>query len=297
MLLTQQLINALVIGTLYAVVASGLALIFGVLKLVNFAHGEAFMMGGFIYFFLATTVGAPPILALLMAIPVLYLFGIAIEWILLRPAYQGKVARPEEYTILITFALALFLQNLALPLFGPYSRQPPAIFSEQITVGGLIIPGDRVAAAVIGFAVIMLLLYFLQRTYWGKGLRAVAQNPHAAAIVGIKLSRMRRFAFGLGITLAGIGGSLLGPVFLVNPTMGTLFAVKSFIIVVLGGMGSIIGSIVGAYLLALVESLGSVYLPDPARALAYKDAYGLLLLILVLLLRPQGLFGVRERRA
>jgi branched-chain amino acid transport system permease protein len=207
------------------------------------------------------------------------------------------MARYDEYVILATFTLGIFLQNLALPVFGPYNRQAPALFKGRVIVGDLVIAGDRITAAGIAFIVIGALLFFLYRTFLGKGLRAVAQNPGAASIVGINVSRMRGLAFGVGISLSGIAGALLGPIFIVNPGMGIPFAVKAFVIVVLGGMGSIKGSIVGAYLLAIVESLGSVYLPDPTRALAYKDAYGLLLLILVLLVRPQGLFGERERRA
>jgi branched-chain amino acid transport system permease protein len=125
----------------------------------------------------------------------------------------------------------------------------------------------------------------------------VAQNPNAASILGIKVPQMRGMAFGIGLSLTGIAGALLGPIFLVNPVMGVPFAVKAFVIVVLGGMGSIKGTIVAAYILAIVEIFGSILLPDPTRALAYKDAYGLLLLVLTLLLRPQGLFGEKERRA
>lgn len=296
MFFISQLTNALIIGTFYALIASGLALIFGVLKLVNFAHGTAFMLGGYLYYFLATSFGLPPLLALLTGVPALYLLGILIEGSLLKPAYDGRVARREEYTILITFALALFLRNLALSLFGPYNRQPPPLFTGRVSIGNLIIPGDRLAAAIVAIIVIGALLFMLYHTYWGKGVRAVSQNPDAAATVGINVSKVRRASFGLGITLAGIAGSVIGPVFLVNPGMGILFAVKAFVIVVIGGMGSISGCIIAAYLVALAESLGSVYLPDPARALAYKDAYGLLLLILVLLVRPQGLFGEKERR-
>ena len=208
-----------------------------------------------------------------------------------------KMARYDEYVILVTFALGIFLQNLALPIFGPYNRQAPAIFKGRIRIGELIIAGDRITAATIAFIVIGILLFFLYRTYLGKGLRAVAQNPSAASIVGMKVSRMRGMAFGIGVSLAGIAGALLGPIFLVNPGMGIPFAVKAFVIVVLGGMGSIKGTIVGAFILAIVESFGSILLPDPSRALAYKDAYGLLLLVLILLVRPQELFGERERRA
>jgi branched-chain amino acid transport system permease protein len=197
----------------------------------------------------------------------------------------------------VTFALGIFLQNLALPLFGPYNRQAPAIFKGRIRIGDLVIAGDRLTGAVIAFVVIGLLFFFLYRTYLGKGLRAVAQNPNAASILGIKVPQMRGMAFGIGLSLTGIAGALLGPIFLVNPVMGVPFAVKAFVIVVLGGMGSIKGTIVAAYILAMVEIFGSILLPDPTRALAYKDAYGLLLLVLTLLLRPQGLFGEKERRA
>jgi branched-chain amino acid transport system permease protein len=297
MLFLSQLANALVIGTLYALMSLGLSLIFGVLKLVNFSHGECLMVGGYLYYLLATTLKVPLPLALALSLPALFLFGVFLERSLLRSPYQRKMARYDEYVILVTFALGIFLQNLALPAFGPYNRQASPLFKGSVRLGELVIAGDRLTGALVAFLVIGILLFFLYRTYLGKGLRAVAQNPGAASIVGIKVLRMRAVAFGIGIALAGVAGALFGPIFLVNPEMGTSFAVKAFVIVVLGGMGSIKGSIVGAYILAIVESFGSILLPDPSRALAYKDAYGLLLLVLVLLFRPQGLFGEKERRA
>jgi branched-chain amino acid transport system permease protein len=273
-----------------------------VLKLVNFAHGESMMVGGYLYYLLATSfivhlLGLPLIVALVATVPIIFFFGIILEKLFLRSAYERKTARFDEYVILVTFALGIFLQNLALPLFGPYNRQAPAIFKGRIRIGDLVIAGDRLTGAVIAFVVIGLLFFFLYRTYLGKGLRAVAQNPNAASILGIKVPQMRGMAFGIGLSLTGIAGALLGPIFLVNPVMGVPFAVKAFVIVVLGGMGSIKGTIVAAYILAMVEIFGSILLPDPTRALAYKDAYGLLLLVLTLLLRPQGLFGEKERRA
>lgn len=301
MIYLEQFVNALIIGSVYALMALGLSLIFGVLRLVNFAHAQAIMVGGFLYFYLTTLPNLQSSLwlfaALLATIPILFGFGVLLERVFLRPAYREKVARFEEYVILMTFALGLFLQNIALPLFGPYHRQPPAIFKGRITLGELIIPGDRLTAACMAIVIIVALLLFLYRTFPGKSLRAVAQSPEAAAISGINVPRTRTLAFGLGITLTGLSGGLLGPVFLVGPTMGATFAIKAFVIVVLGGMGSIGGSILGAFLLALVESFGMLVIPDISRAMAYKDAYGLLLLIIVLLVRPQGLFGEKERRA
>ncbi|MBW1697560.1 MAG: branched-chain amino acid ABC transporter permease [Deltaproteobacteria bacterium] len=302
MLFLSQLTNALVIGTLYGLMSLGLSLIFGVLKLVNFAHGESLMVGGYVYYFITSSLlvksfGLPLPFALIACLPVLYFFGFFVEKTFLRSAYQKKIARYDEYVILVTFTLGIFLQNLALPVFGPYNRQAPAIFKGRIRIGELIIAGDRITAALIALIVIGLLIFFLYRTYLGKGLRAVAQNPNAASIVGINVTRIRSMAFGIGITLSGVAGALLGPIFLVNPGMGIPFAIKAFVIVVLGGMGSIKGTIIGAYILAIVESFGSILLPDPTRALAYKDAYGLLILVLILLFRPHGLFGEKERRA
>ncbi|MCK5849753.1 MAG: branched-chain amino acid ABC transporter permease, partial [Kiritimatiellae bacterium] len=275
MIYLEQLINALIVGSVYALMALGLSLIFGVLRLVNFAHAQAIMVGGFFYFYLATLADLQSSVwffaALLATIPFLFGFGVLLERGFLRPAYQEKVARFEEYVILITFALGLFLQNIALPLFGPYHRQPPAIFKGRVTFGELVISGDRLTASCMSVVIIIALLLFLYRTFPGKGLRAVAQSPEAAAISGVNVPRTRTLAFGLGITLTGLAGGLLGPVFLVGPTMGATFAIKAFVIVVLGGMGSIGGSIIGAFLLALVESFAMVLIPDISRAMAYKD--------------------------
>lgn len=293
----EQVLNALVIGTIYALMAVGLSLIFGVLKLVNFSHGQMLMLGGYLYLVLAKWLGLTPVPGLLLCLPILYGFGLAVEWTLIRTKGKERIPRYDEYVTMATFALGLFLQNVALPLFGPYNKQAPALFKLKVQVGNLAISGDRLAAAITAFVVISALVLFLYRTYAGKALRAVAQNPFSAAIVGINVIRTQRMAFALGATLSGASGALLGSVFLVHPDMGLSFAIKAFVIVVLGGMGSIWGSVLGAYLLALVESLGSVFIPDMTRALAYKDAYGLLLLILILLLRPQGLFGEKGRRA
>ena len=150
----------------------GLSLIFGVLKLVNFAHGEFFMIGGYIYFLLAA-LGLPLPLALALSMPILFGVGLAVERVFLQDPYKKKMARYDEYVILVTFAMGLFIQNLALPIFGPYNRQAPALLKGSVHVGELIIGADRLAGALMAFLVIGCLIYFLYRTYSGKGLRAV----------------------------------------------------------------------------------------------------------------------------
>jgi len=295
--LVEQVINGLIISIFYALAALGLSIIFGVLKIVNFAHGELYMLGGFVYFVVASVLGLPPVVALILAFAALFLIGMAIERLLIDPVYQGKVERVDEYAIMITFGLAILLQNLMLSIFGPWTKRPEAIFHGRVEIGQLIIGGDRLAAAGIGLVVIGFVLYLLRYTWAGKAMRAVSQDRETASVVGVNAKLTGTLAFGLGSALAGTAGALIGPVFLVYPTMGVIPAIKAYVIVVLGGLGSIPGAIVGALILGQVENLLTVLIPDTTRALAYKDAYGLLLLILVLVLRPQGLFGEKVRRS
>jgi branched-chain amino acid transport system permease protein len=219
----------------------------------------------------------------------------AIEWLLIRPMHEGKVDRPDEYAIMITFGLAILLQNLMLSVFGPWTQRPPALLRGRVEIGELVVSGDRLAAAALGVLLIALLIYLLRATLAGKAIRAVSQDRETAAVIGIDDRLVGMLAFGLGSALAGTAGALMGPVFLVYPTMGVIPVIKAYVVVVLGGLGSVPGAILGALLLGLVENLATVLIPDTTRALAYKDAYGLVLLVLVLVLRPQGLFGERTR--
>ncbi|MCB1755089.1 MAG: branched-chain amino acid ABC transporter permease, partial [Gammaproteobacteria bacterium] len=223
--------------------------------------------------------------------------GMAIERTLIRPIHAGKVDRPDEYAIMITFALSILLLNLANSVFGPWPQRPAPIFRGIVEVGELIIPGDRLTAASIGVVIIISLMLVLRYSWIGKAVRAVSQDRSAAEIFGINIAMVSMLAFGTGAALAGAAGALIGPVFNVVPAMGVVPAIKAYIVVVLGGLGSIPGAIVGAIILGQVESFATVLIPDTSRALAYKDAYGLVVLILILLLRPQGLFGKAERRA
>src|SRR5918996_6424655 len=284
--LGEQVLNGLIIGAFYALAALGLSIIFGVLK----------MVGGFAYYVVAGALGLAPPLALIAAFVLLFVLGVAIEWLLIRPMHEGKVERPDEYAIMITFGLAILLQNLMLSLFGPWTRRPPALFRGAVEIGELIVSGDRLAAAALGLVLIAFVIYLLRWTWAGKAIRAVSQDRETAAVVGVDDRLVGMLAFGLGSALAGAAGALMGPVFLVHPTMGVIPAIKAYVVVVIGGMGSVPGAIVGALLLGQVENLATVLIPDTTRAVAYKDAYGLVLLVLVLLLRPQGLFGERTRR-
>jgi branched-chain amino acid transport system permease protein len=221
----------------------------------------------------------------------LFLAGILIERLVLAPMYEVKVERKDEYAIIVTFGLTILLTNLALVVFGPFSRSAPSFVSGTLIFGPLIVPYDRLVAAGIAALLLGGLSWFLTRTTLGQALDAVSQSRESAAVIGINPKRIYTIAFGLGAALAGGAGALIGPIFALSPTMGDLPAVQAFIIIVIGGMGSVGGTIVAGLLLGVAQGLGVGLLPDPNRALAYTQAFGALLLILTLLLRPTGLFG------
>jgi branched-chain amino acid transport system permease protein len=293
----EQALNGLIISTFYALTALGLAIIFGVLRIVNFAHGELYMLGAYAAYLVVSVLGMPPVAGVMAAAAALLIFGGLIERTLIRPVHEGKVDRPDEYAIMITFALSVLLLNLANSVFGPWPQRPAPIYRGRVELGELIVSGDRLAAAGAAVVLIIGVILVLRYTWMGRAVRAVSQDRAAAEIFGVDINWTSMLAFGAGAALAGAAGALIGPVFNVTPPMGIIPSVKAYIVVVLGGLGSIPGALVGALILGQVESFATVLIPDTTRALAYKDAYGLIVLIAVLLLRPQGLFGRKERRA
>ena len=288
------LLNGLVMGVIYALMALGLTLIFSVLGIVNFSHGELYMIGGFVAFFLLQLIeGLNPLLAILLAGIGTFIIGIIFERLFLRPMHEGKVVRTGEYAILITFGFAFFLQYLTLAIIGPFPFKADRYVDLNIPklFGSITLFSTRVVASAIALVLILLLLWFIQRTWTGRGLRAVSQDKDAAAVTGINPLRMNNFAFGLGAALAGMSGAVLVQVFSWTFNIGIPAASKSYVVIVLGGMGSIPGALLGGLIVGAVESLGTGCFPDPNRGLAYQSAFGLVIFALVLLLRPQGLFG------
>jgi branched-chain amino acid transport system permease protein len=294
MLTLEAILLGLIMGVFYGLMAIGLTLIFGILKVVYFAHGESFMIGAFTYTLLALWLGVPLWLAIPGAIVTGGLVGVMVERLLVRPLYEkfgDWQAMRDEYAIIVTFGLSLFLVNLANQTFGPYPfHGPPLTDVARFEFGPLIVGGHRLAAAVLGGAVLIGAYLFIQHSFWGKQIRAVAQNRFGASIAGIDTRMVSMLVFALAGGLAALSGALLAPLFHASPDVGVLPALKSFVIVVLGGMGSPIGSLVGGLILGVLESLGALYI-----SYTYRDTYAFAILILVLLLRPQGLFGERAR--
>lgn len=293
MYLLSQLLNGVIFGLLYALIALGLTIVFSIMRVVNFAHGELYMLGGYVLYFFTMPLGWPPLVGLVLCMVVVGLVGFLIERALLRPVYTTRMDRPEEYAIILTFGLSLLLQNGALWGIGPYELTPASFWEgSKRLIGDLYLAGDRLFAAGMAAVLLVATLLLVYKTWLGQALMATSQSRVGASVVGINIIRMNRFAMGLAGMLAAAAGALIAPIFLVYPDVGAVPVVKSFVVIVLGGMGSIPGSIIGALLLGVVESLGSVYV-----AVSYRDVYAFLVLMVVLLIRPYGLFGQKERRA
>ena len=311
--LITQIVNGLIMGSIYGLMALGLTLIFSILGVVSFAHGEFYMIGGMTVYYLGTVwfPGLSPILSILGAAVVTFTIGIIFERLFLRAMNTGQVERPGEYAILVTFGLAFFLQYTMLALVGadpkkverfiqypdltiPAGAKTPVLdlspraftFFDAVTISS-----TRMTAAFIAVLLLALLMGFLYKTWTGKALRAVSQDRQAASVTGINPDTMNTLAFGLGGMLAGLSGASLVQVFSWVPWVGILASARAFVIIVLGGMGSLPGAFVGGLIVGLVETLGAGCVPDPHRASAYIPAYGMVILVIVLLLKPTGLFG------
>jgi branched-chain amino acid transport system permease protein len=311
----SQISNGIIIGIIYGFMALGLTLIFSILGVVSFAHGEFYMIGGMLVYYI-TVVWFPeagPLTGVLGACFIAFCIGAIFERAMLTPMYTGKIDRPVEYGILATFGLAFTLQYFVQAVHGaspvkvqrfidfPRIRWPEGADPHWISAsrGNLTlfdtisISNPRFVAAVTCILVLLALLYLLHRTWTGKALRAVSQDRDAAAIAGIDPNRMNMLAFALGGMIAALAGALLVQAFSWLPQVGAIPAMRSFVIVVLGGLGSLPGAFVGGIMVGLVEAAGTGCLPDAQKAASYIPAYGMIVLTLTLLLRPTGLFGRR----
>lgn len=310
----SQLTNGIVIGIIYGLMALGLTLIYSILGVVSFAHGEFYMIGGMVVYYMSVSTlfdGANPLVWLLGAAVITFVIGVLFELGFLRVMGSGQIERPKEYAILVTFGLSFFLQYsvqallsanpvkakrfFELPIIELPSAESPTLIKSTNTTLTLFdtvsIPNPRLTSAIIAILLLLALLWFLYRTWIGKGLRAVSQDRQAASVAGINPDTMNTLAFGMGAMLAGLSGATLVQVFAWLPQVGIPAAARSFVIIVLGGMGSLPGAFVGGLTVGLVEAAGVGCIPDPLRAASYIPAYGMIILTLTLLLKPTGFFG------
>ncbi len=289
-LLAQSLLLALTVAGLYAAIASGLTLEFGVTGIINFAHGEFVMLGAFLTYFLYELYGVPPLAGMLIA----GLAMTALSWIVFD-TFLARVLRQDEHNqILATIGLSILLINLAMIAWTPDARvmHAPALL-PPLHLGNITIPGNNVVVLLVGIGLYVAMIYFMRRTRYGLLLRLAADDPQLAVLAGVDVSRMFRLSFLIGGLTAGISGGLVALILYVQPLVGVDLVMRAFAIVALGGLGSIGGALIGAVILSIAENLTATFVPG-GGSWGYGVAF--LIIVVVLVVRPTGLFG-SERRA
>lgn len=284
-IIASAAINGLLLGGIYTLVASGLTLIYGVLHIINFAHGSMLMLAMFGVFYLLTKLGVDPYLSLLIMVPAMYVFGYVLYRGMIGKLSSGK----DENILLITLGLSILIENLALMFFKGDTRTISVAYSDtMIQMGPTLVALPKLISFVASLALCAVLGLFIARTDIGKAIRAVAKERVGARLVGINVDRVFAVSYGIGLATLGAAACLLMPIFYVSPTTGHVFVIVAFTVVVLGGMGSFLGAVIGGLIVGLTESFGGLFLGESLGQIGIS-----LIFILILLLRPQGLFGAK----
>ncbi len=285
--LAQQVLLGLLLGGLYGLAAAGLSLVFGVLKVLNVAHGELIMLGGYGAFWLFARLGWDPFAALLLVIPGSLLLGATLYVVLFGFVVRAHEEIRIKNSLLVGFGLALALHALAVRLWTADDRSITTPYSGTVlTVGELSIPVIRLVSLAIAFALIAALHLLLARWRWGKAIRATAEDWQAALLTGIDVRRAYLLAFAIGTALAGAAGTLVSVGYSISPSMGLEWTLKALIVVVLAGLGSMLGTFVAGLFVGVAEALSAAAFGGP-----YREVVGLVIFVVVLVLRPRGLFG------
>ena len=279
-------INGLLLGGMYTLIASGLTLIYGVLHIINFAHGSMLMLAMFGVYYLLTKLGVDPYLSMVVMVPAMYLLGYVL--------YKGLIGRlahgRDENILLITLGLSILIENIALMFFKGDSRTISVAYSDRmIELGPTLVPLPKLISFGVSLLLCAALGLFIQRSDTGRAIRAVAKERTGARLVGIDVDRIFAISYGIGLATLGAAACLLMPIFYVSPSIGHVFVLVAFTVVVLGGMGSFLGAMVGGLIVGLTESFGGLYLGESLGQIGIS-----LIFILILLLRPSGLFGAKQ---
>ncbi len=281
----QVIISGILAGAVYAVVALGLTLIYGVMRVINIAHGTILMLGAYTTFWWFQLLGINPYLSLLASMPLMFLLGVLLQ----RTLVTRVVNAPDLSSLLLTFGISIALVNLAQLVFTSDLRSVEFLTGAYL-VGPFALSKSRLVAFAFAVTISLLAFWFLQKTKLGKAIRATSQSSEVAMVCGINVRRIHLFAFGIASALAATGGSLVALMIAIQPEMGQVYTFKSFLVIVLGGAGNYPGALIGGMLLGLAEQLSSLFLTTQlSEAVAY------VLLVLVLLLRPTGLLGGRAK--
>jgi len=279
----QQMVNGIILGSIYSLIAVGLSQIFGVVHIIQWAHGEVYMIGAFMSFYLVTKAGVPYFIALILVMIFMGFFGAVLEKIVFRPLRKlGMMS-----TVLGAIGLSIFLLNFAQILFSPEPQRFHVPFLDKPLQFGMInLTVNRLVILLIGFTLIILLSWFVRKNIIGTAMLAVEQDMVAASLMGINVNYISMIAFMIGSAYAGAAGCLIGPLFLVYPNMSIIAVTKAFPVVILGGLGNIEGAIAGGFIIGIAESLTAAYISS-----AYKEIVAFVILMLVLYFKPEGLFG------
>lgn len=283
-ILLQAIVNGILIGSVYGLIAIGLTIIFGVMRVISLIHGDLIMLGMYLAYWFVTMVGGGEIPPLLIALPVFFLIGCIIFKSLVSPVAK---AGGEMGTLLITAGLSLAITNFVQLIWkADYRSTPAQLVITSYSFAGISVSSALLFAFFTSAVLVAVVSIFLMFTETGRAIRATAQDQEAAMFMGVNIEKMMLVAFGIGVAMAGTAGVLLTPIFYVYPYVGFVYIVKAFVVVVLGGMGSIVGAALGGILLGVTEQLGTLFI-----AAGYKDAFGLIIFVVVLLFKPSGLFG------
>ena len=284
--MVQGVVSGLLFGGVYSLMAVGLTLIFGVMRVVNFAHGDMMVWGMYLAYILATRAGVDPYVSFLVCAAALFALGLGVQ----RGLVDRIVEAPHEMQILLMLGVALVLENVALLAFGPEpTRVRSPLASATLWLGPVFVDVARLVTFLVALALTTALWAFLFRTDLGRTIRAAADNTYGALVIGTDVRRVYAVAFGVGAACVGAAGALVSPILPFQPPTGLSLSVASFNIVIIGGMGSLLGAFVGGLLVSLAESLGAVFLKP-----SLKELFSFSLLIVILLFRPAGLFGRRS---
>lgn len=281
-LFLQQVFNGIMLGSTYAIVALGLTMVFGILHIPNFAHGHMYMLGAYVCFFLITIFGFAYWPAVAVSAIVLALAGVVLEFLVYKPLRDAPGLNP----FIAALGALIVLENAVVVLWGPEGHRIPNPYPGIFDVFGITMSTQRVLVIGVAFLLIILLQLFIKKTTLGSTIEAVAQNKEGATLVGINVNRVSAMTFAIATGLAAVAACLVAPIFMISPSIGTLVGTKAFVIVILGGLGSIPGAIAGGLILGLIEAIGGGYF-----SAAYKDVFGFGALVLILAIRPTGLFG------
>lgn len=288
----EDMINGVLMGSIYGLTAMGLTVIFGVLKVINFAHGSMLMVGMYAAYWAISLTGIHPYLALVLVIPTMFVFGYYLQAIVIKPIFIAEKNVREPITVIIvTTGIWYILDNLALLVFGPQYRSLSTnpMQGQMLELGGMFISVPKLFGFITAIVTAGAIHWFLQKTLMGRAIRATSMDREAASLMGINQYRIYNVAFGIGAATAGIAAVTLIPFNNVFPTVGVLFDIKGFIIVVLGGLGSISGALIGGIIIGLIESVGPQFM---TATWTEAIVYGLFLI--VLFVKPSGLFGQKH---